>query len=71
MNKQIVKAAIQAAGGYKAVAKEFGISEQAVRLWEINGVSHKRVLRFSELSGCSVHELRPDLFGPGPNRHAA
>ena len=71
MDKSTIKSAILAAGGYKTVAKEFGISEQAVRLWEINGVSHKRVLRFSELSGCSVHKLRPDLFGPDPGRHAA
>ena len=45
-----------------------GLSAEAVRKWERNGVPADRVLQIVEVTGRQVtpHELRPDLY-PDPD----
>lgn len=56
--------AIEAAGGHSAVAKELGISVQAVYKWTRAPV--ERCADLERLAGRRVkrQELRPDIFGP-------
>lgn len=61
--------AIRAAGGQTRLAEALGIKHQAVYGWEI--VPAERCLQVSSLSGVSVHELRPDVFGTAPKLWAA
>jgi len=57
--------AIRKAGGPAAVGRAFDppISRAAVSQWRV--APYKRCLRLAELSGISVHQLRPDVYGPG------
>jgi DNA-binding transcriptional regulator YdaS (Cro superfamily) len=56
--------AIQKAGGYTKLAQALGIKPQAVYYWEI--VPSERCLQVSQITGISVHELRPEVFGKKP-----
>lgn len=45
------------------IAREFGISQQAVDQWVQKGsVPAERVLGVEKLTGISRHTLRPDLY---------
>jgi len=62
--KDALARAIEAAGGYSAVARELGISFQAVYKWTRAPV--ERCADLERLSGRTVRrqDLRPDIFGP-------
>ena len=62
MNTYKAPQAIKAAGGFKAVAQEFGITWQAVQKWSQKQVPAERVPKLARLSGFAVEELRPDVF---------
>lgn len=56
--------------GSGALAAAMGVSKSAVSSWR-NGrflPSHRTARRIAELSGgaVTVHDLRPDIFGPAP-----
>lgn len=56
--------AVKAAGGSRAVARDLGLTRQAVEDWP--RVPAKHVLRLEALSGVSRYILRPDIFGEAP-----
>lgn len=67
------KKAIRLSGGITKLAKQLStgedkISPQGVYAWEV--VPAERALRVSLISGVSVHELRPDIFGVEPKARA-
>jgi len=49
----------QKVGGFAALARELGISRQAVDQWK--RIPAHRVIEIEKLSRISRHELRPDL----------
>lgn len=55
-----LRRAIDAAGGLAALAKQLGISAQAVSQWD--EVPPLRVLAVELATGVPRHELRPDLY---------
>ena len=63
-NQTITQAAIKAAGGPSVVGAACGISMSAVSQW--HRVPQERVRKVAMMSGVSVYELRPDIFGPDP-----
>lgn len=64
MEEDALELAIRSAGGAAVVAREFGISSQAISQWK--RVPANRVISLETLSGISRHVLRPDIFGPAP-----
>lgn len=52
---------------FTAAATALGVSREAVRKWERDGVPAERVLKICEATGWRVvpHQLRPDLY-PNP-----
>lgn len=52
--------AIDAAGGTCSLARQLGITAQAVSLWDVCPV--KRVIAVEQLTGISRFRLRPDHF---------
>lgn len=64
----IVTKAAEKAGGVVALARELGIKHTALYSW--NRVPAERVLDVERISGISRHDLRPDIFGPEPERAA-
>lgn len=65
MNKA-TQTAIAKAGGQRALARELGISAQAITNWTIIGVAAKQVLNVERVTGVSRYKLRPDIFGKKP-----
>lgn len=57
----IVEQAIEKAGGAAALARELGVTVQAVCKW--TEIPPRRVLEVERLTGISRHKLRPDVFG--------
>lgn len=57
-----------AAGGPRKLAAILGISRQAVTQWKT--VPGRHVLKVEQASGISRHQLRPDLYGPAPEKEA-
>lgn len=64
----IVTKAAEKAGGVVALARELGIKHTALYSW--NRIPAERVLDVERISGISRHDLRPDIFGPEPERAA-
>lgn len=62
-NKPLSRA-IKLAGGLSALARELGISKQAVYAWQ--KVPPQHVLQVERLTGITRYELRPDLHGQAP-----
>jgi len=62
MKQNKANQAIHAAGGFKAVAQEFGISWQAVHKWSLKQVPAERVPELARLSGVPPRQIRPDVF---------
>ena len=59
-------------GGQAALARELGISPQAVSQW-VRGrrpVPPRLAIRIESATGGAVsrHDLRPDIFGPSPTQ---
>jgi len=56
--------AVEAAGGTSALARQLGISPQAISQW--TRVPAERVLDVERATGGQVtrHELRPDIYPP-------
>lgn len=64
------KKVIKEAGGPAKVARALGdLTSQAVSQWK--RIPIERVAAFEALSGVSRHELRPDIFGPAPEKEKA
>lgn len=61
--RQALTAAIVQAGGFAALARQLGITPQAVHKWR--QVPAERVLAIEQLTGVSRHRLRPDIYPPG------
>lgn len=60
---EVIKNAIDKAGGVKAVAKAMQMSEEGVRLWHARGrVPAERVVELEQLTGVPREALRPDLY---------
>ena len=50
--------------GYAELARQLGVSPQAVSAWRARGrVPAERVLQIEQLTGVSRHALRPDIYG--------
>ena len=62
--REALNRAMKAVGGQAALAKEIGVTAQAVSQWE--EVPPLRVLAVERVSGVSRHELRPDLYPAEP-----
>lgn len=69
MSDDILKHAIETAGGPSALSRELGISSQAIPQWR--RVPPNRVLEVERITGISRHVLRPDIFGPAPEQRKA
>lgn len=65
---KIVSQAAEKAGGVVALARELGIKHTAMYSW--TRVPAERVLDIERVTGISRHELRPDIFGPAPEKGA-
>jgi hypothetical protein len=64
-----MKKAVKAAGGLTQVGRHFHVTAQAIYKWRI--CPPDRCQQMEIISGVSVHELRPDVFGVKPHRAAA
>ena len=53
------------------VAKQLGVTKQAIWQWSKHGVPPTQVLKVEALTGISRHSLRPDIFGPAPDTSTA
>lgn len=57
------------AGGSTELARALGdLTPQAISQWKV--VPADRVLKVEEITGVSRHDLRPDIFGPAPEKAA-
>lgn len=56
------KAVITAAGGPRAVAREIGISQQAVYQWMQRGIPVRRARVLADLSGVPLEHLLAEIF---------
>lgn len=61
ITKQAVKMAARKSGGMTALAKDLGITYQA--LWKWDRVPLEHCARISALSRISRRRLRPDIYG--------
>ena len=60
--------AIQIVGTQRQLASKLDVQEGAVSQWKKHGVPAKRCRPIQELTDnkITVHDLRPDIFGPKP-----
>jgi DNA-binding transcriptional regulator YdaS (Cro superfamily) len=56
-----LKLAIEAAGGFNALARKLGVSPST--LWEWRRVPAERLLQIEAVTKISRKKLRPDLYG--------
>lgn len=68
MTDDILRRAIDAAGGPTKLAKALGVTHSAVSHW--TRVPAERVLAVAKASGIAPHLLRPDIYPP-PGEAAA
>lgn len=68
---ELAVAAIKAAGGGAALAREVGVSRFAVNQWREAGIPSQRVGKVSRITGIPPHRLRPDLFDPPADQSEA
>jgi len=52
--------ALASVGGKAALARQLGVSRQAVQAWKATPVRH--VLQIEKITGVSRHDLRPDVY---------
>lgn len=71
MNNTAIHKAVEIAGSQSALAKRIGTRQGDVWKW-LKGrkVKPDLVLAIEEATGVSKHDLRPDIFGPAPQRPA-
>lgn len=62
MRDQILERAIEAANGPAALARELGITSQAISQWGRCPIDRAR--QISEITKIPLHELRPDVWEP-------
>lgn len=64
--------AITIIGSQAELARNLGIEPMAVSHWKERGIPPKWCAKVSELTEnkVTVHELRPDIFGPAPDKAA-
>lgn len=73
MSTEALERAIKAAGGQKPLADLIGTTQSHIWYWlnkSKNGVPSERALAVEQATGISRHDLRPDIFGPSPERAA-
>ncbi len=59
--------AIVVAGSQQNLANQLGIRSASISEWKSRGrIPVERVRSIESVTGISKHELRPDIFGPGP-----
>ena len=59
----IITEAILKAGGVQKLAKNIGVTYQAIQLWESRGkVPAERVLDLERVTGICRTEFRPDIY---------
>ncbi|MEZ0150141.1 MAG: transcriptional regulator [Candidatus Reddybacter sp.] len=61
--------AFKAVGSQRKLADLLEITEGSVSLWKANGVPAGRCRAIQDLTNgvVTVHDLRPDIFGPQPS----
>ena len=64
--KDALREAVAKAGGVRALARRLGIAHPAIIQWR--QVPSLRVLPIEAITGVSRYRLRPDVFGPEPER---
>lgn len=64
MTDNAITKAVRKAGGQTHVARQFGLTRQAVESWFANGVPAKHVLKLARLSGVPAWELAPEIYPP-------
>jgi DNA-binding transcriptional regulator YdaS (Cro superfamily) len=62
--ERAVDEAVRRVGSRSQLAKQLGISRQAIGQWRLVPPLH--VLALEGMSGVSRYELRPDIYGPAP-----
>lgn len=69
MNNAAIKKAVDIAGSQSELARRIGARQGDVWKW-LKGrkVKPDLVLAIEEATGVSKHDLRPDIFGPHPDR---
>lgn len=64
-----LEAAIKAVGTQQALADALGIRSASISEWKARGrIPAERVLDVETVTGVSRHALRPDIFGPAPDK---
>ena len=69
-----IKKAILIAGSQQLLAKHCGVSQAAVSKWALGGgISAENALAIQAATNgtVTVHDLRPDIFGPPPGTAVA
>ena len=66
--RKAVDEAVRRYGSLKAVAKRLKITPQAIVQWPSIGPPAKHVLALEQMSGVLRYDLRPDIYGPDPER---
>jgi len=64
MDSSPLDKAIAAAGSPGELARNLGISAQAVSAWKLRGIPAERVLAIERVTGVPRTELRPDIYPP-------
>jgi DNA-binding transcriptional regulator YdaS (Cro superfamily) len=72
MDAKPIARASAIAGGQAALAKLVGVTPQAVNNWHRTSVPAERcrAIEAATSGQVTVHELRPDIFGPPPSAPA-
>lgn len=71
MERAAIARAIEAVGGQTALAKILGITTQAISQWKRVPPAHVLAIETATGGRVTRHEMRPDVFGPEPQRGAA
>lgn len=63
--REALQTAINRAGGTIPLARNLGITRQAVEQWQV--APAERVLSIERITGVSRYVLRPDIYGDPPD----
>lgn len=70
--QEVIRDAIERAGGKKAVAAALKMSEEGVRIWISRGkIPAERVVEVEHITGVPREKLRPDLYERRANTQQA
>lgn len=67
MKDKNLQKAIKLSGGVASLAKQLGISSQAVSQWSSTPVKHCPKIEKATSGAVTRADLRPDIFGPIDN----